>query len=106
MLLRHEREGYFGRALKKRGTKGREVLRGLVSDIQEEEFDVAAEAGNPIRSGQLVVSLQNEDHSGVVLSWKLLRARPIKVTFGPFNAKGTDVALEELVLACERMEME
>ena len=39
-------------------------------------------------------------------TWKLLRARIIKHTSGPFNAKGTDVALEELTLAYERLELE
>ena len=37
---------------------------------------------------------------------KLLRARIIKHTSGPLNAKGTDVAMEELVVAYERLEME
>ena len=40
------------------------------------------------------------------MTWKLLRARPIKHTSGPLNAKGTDVAMEELVLAYERLELE
>ena len=48
----------------------------------------------------------NEDHTQPVVSWKLLRARIIKSTMGPFNAKGTDVAMEEMVLAYERLEME
>ena len=42
----------------------------------------------------------------IVQTWKLLRARIIKHTSGPLNAKGTDVAMEELVLAYERLEME
>ena len=42
----------------------------------------------------------------VVQTWKLLRARIIKHVSGPFNAKGTDVAMEELTLAYERLEME
>jgi len=54
----------------------------------------------------VVIQLQNEDHSKVVQTWKLLRARIIKHTSGPLNAKGTDVAMEELVLAYERLEME
>jgi hypothetical protein len=49
--------------------------------------------------------LQNEDHSAVVQEWTLKRARIIKHTSGPLNAKGTDVAMEELVLAYERLEM-
>lgn len=65
-----------------------------------------------IRNGEanalrtVTISLQSEDHSQAVLTWKLLRARIIKHTSGPLNAKGTDVAMEELVLAYERLEME
>lgn len=67
---------------------------------------------NQIRNGDqnairnVVVQLQNEDHTAVVQTWKLLRARIIKHTSGPMNAKGTDVAMEELVIAYERLEME
>lgn len=67
---------------------------------------------NQIRNGDqaalrtVTIQLQNEDHTEVVQTWKLLRARIIKHTSGPFNAKGTDVAMEELVLAYERLEME
>jgi phage tail-like protein len=67
---------------------------------------------NDIRNGDqkayrtVTLQLQNEDHTDVVATWKLLRARIIKHTSGPLNAKGTDVAMEELVLAYERLEME
>ena len=67
---------------------------------------------NQIRNGDqsalrtVTIQLQNEDHTAVVQTWKLLRARIIKHTSGPLNAKGTDVAMEELVLAYERLEME
>ena len=54
----------------------------------------------------VTVQLQNEDHTAVVQTWKLLRARITKHTSGPFNAKGGDVAMEEHVLAYERLEME
>ena len=54
----------------------------------------------------VTIQLQNEDHTQVVQTWKLLRAHIIKHTSGPMNAKGTDVAMEELVLAYERLEME
>ncbi|KFA94335.1 phage tail protein [Archangium violaceum] len=67
---------------------------------------------NQIRNGDqnalrtVTIQLQNEDHTSVVQTWKLLRARIIKHVSGPFNAKGTDVALEELTLSYERLEME
>jgi phage tail-like protein len=67
---------------------------------------------NQIRNGDqnalrtITISLQNEDHTAVVQTWKLLRARIIKHVSGPFNAKGTDVAMEELTISYERLEME
>jgi phage tail-like protein len=67
---------------------------------------------NQIRNGDqsayrtVTVQLQNEDHTQVVQTWKLLRARIIKHVSGPMNAKGTDVAIEELTVAYERLEME
>ncbi|CAM4527572.1 phage tail protein [Corallococcus exiguus] len=67
---------------------------------------------NQLRNGEanalrtVTIQLQNEDHTAVVQTWKLLRARIIKHVSGPFNAKGTDVAIEELTIAYERLEME
>jgi phage tail-like protein len=67
---------------------------------------------NQIRNGDqnalrtVTIQLQSEDHTEIVMTWKLLRARIIKHVSGPLNAKGTDVAIEELTLAYERLEME
>jgi len=67
---------------------------------------------NQIRNGDqnamrtVTIHLQNEDHTAVVQTWKLLRARIIKHVTSSLNAKGTDVAMEELTLAYERLEME
>jgi phage tail-like protein len=67
---------------------------------------------NQIRNGDqeafrtVTVKLMSEDHSKEVQTWVLKRARIIKHTSGPLNAKGTDVAMEELVVAYERLEME
>ena len=67
---------------------------------------------NQIRNGDqgalrtVTIQLMSEDHTTVVQTWKLMRARITKHTSGPLNAKGTDVALEELVVAYERLEME
>jgi phage tail-like protein len=67
---------------------------------------------NQIRNGDqnamrtVAVHLQNEDHTAIVQTWRLLRARIIKHTSGPMSAKGNDVAMEELVLSYERLEME
>jgi phage tail-like protein len=67
---------------------------------------------NEIRNGAegalrtVTIQLRNEDHTQTVMTWKLRRARPVKYVAGPLNAKGTDVAMEELVLAYERLEVE
>lgn len=81
----------------KRGVIGSLSLYSWLDDIRN---------GNQNALRTVTVQLQSEDHTQVVQTWKLLRARIIKHTSGPFNAKGTDVAMEELVLAYERLEME
>lgn len=81
----------------KRGVIGSLNLYAWLDDIRN---------GNQNALRTVTVHMQNEDHTANVLTWKLLRARITKHTSGPLNAKGTDVAMEELVLAYERLEME
>jgi len=81
----------------KRGVIGSLSLYRWLDDIRN---------GNQAAMRTVTLQLQNEQHTEVVQTWKLLRARIIKHTSGPLNAKGTDVAMEELVLAYERLEME
>jgi phage tail-like protein len=52
------------------------------------------------------IQLQSEDHTQVVQTWTLIRARIVKHTSGPLHARGNEIAVEEIVLACERLEME
>ena len=65
-----------------------------------------------IRSGRnaglrnLTVQLQSEDRENVALTWSLDSARITKYTAAGLNAKGTDVAVEELVVTYERLRME
>jgi phage tail-like protein len=49
----------------------------------------------------IVIHLQNEDHTSIAQTWKLHRARLVKHVSGLFNAQGCDVAMEELTLAYE-----
>ena len=81
----------------KRGVISSPALSQWLNDIRD---------GNQNAERTVIISQQNEDHTGIVQTWKLLRARIIKHVSGPFNAKGTDVAMEELTLAYERLEME
>ncbi len=82
------------------------LKRGVIGSLNLYEWLNDIRNGNQNALRNVTVMLQNEDHTSVVQTWKLMRARIIKHTSGPLNAKGTDVAMEELVLAYERLEME
>ena len=82
------------------------MKRGVIGSLNLYQWLDDIRNGNQNALRTVTIQLQNEDHTEVVQTWKLLRARIIKHTSGPFNAKGTDVAMEELVLAYERLEME
>ena len=82
------------------------MKRGVIGSLNLYEWLDQIRNGDQKAMRTVTIHLQNEDHTDIVQTWKLLRARIIKHTSGPFNAKGTDVAMEELVLAYERLEME
>ena len=82
------------------------LKRGVIGSLNLYQWLNQIRSGDQGAARTVVIQLQNEDHSAVVATWKLLRARITKHTSGPFNAKGTDVAMEELTLAYERLEME
>jgi phage tail-like protein len=81
----------------KRGVIGSLDLYAWLDDIRN---------GNQSAFRDVTIQLQSEDHTQIVQTWHLLRARITKHVSGPFNAKGTDVAMEELTLAYERLTME
>jgi len=82
------------------------MKRGVIGSLNLYQWLDQIRNGDQAALRTVTIQLQNEDHTAVAQTWKLLRARIIKHTSGPFNAKGTDVAMEELVLAYERLEME
>jgi phage tail-like protein len=82
------------------------LKRGVIGSLSLYQWLNQIRNGDQAALRNVVIQLQNEDHTQVVMTWKLIRARIIKHTSGPLNAKGTDVAMEELTLAYERLEME
>jgi phage tail-like protein len=82
------------------------LKRGVIGSLNLYQWLNDIRNGNQNAMRNVVIQLQNEDHTAVVQTWKLMRARITKHTSGPMNAKGGDVAMEELVLAYERLEME
>ena len=81
------------------------LKRGLIGSLNLYQWLNQIRNGDQQATRTVRIQLQNEDHSAVVLTWVLLRARIIKHVSGPLNAKGTDVAMEELTLAYERLEI-
>ena len=82
------------------------LKRGVIGSLNLYQWLNDIRNGNQNALRNVVVHLQSEDHTAIVQTWKLIRARIIKHVSGPMNAKGTDVAMEELTLAYERLEME
>ena len=81
------------------------LKRGIIGSLNLYNWLNQIRNGDQNAARNVVIQLQNEDHSAIVQEWTLKRARIIKYTGGPLNAKGADVAMEELVLAYERLEM-
>ena len=68
---------------------------------------------NDVRNGvqtpahrELTIMLLDETRTNPVQTWRLRGARPVKLSGPTFSAKGTDVAIEECVIAYERMDVE
>ena len=81
------------------------LRRGLIGTLTLFEWLNAVRNGDEA-TRTVRIQLLNEDHTEPVLTWTLLRARIVKWAAGPLNAKGSDVAIEEIVLSCERLEIE
>ena len=82
------------------------LKRGVIGSLDLYKWLDQIRNGDQNAMRTVTIQLQTEDHTATAQTWILKRARIIKHTSGPFNAKGTDVAMEELVLAYERLEME
>ena len=80
------------------------LKRGVISARAFDEWLDQSRAGAQGAGRTVTITLQGEHHK-TAQTWKLLRARIIKHVSGPFNAKGPDVAIEELTIAYERLEM-
>ena len=82
------------------------LRRGIIGSLDLYNWIDQIRNGDAAAYRTVLIHLQNEDHTATVMTWKRLRARIVKHTSGPLNAKGPDVAMEELMLAYERLELE
>lgn len=81
----------------KRGVIGAKNLYQWVDDQRN---------GKQRNDTSIQVELLSEDRESVVQVWRLANPRIIKYSCGPLNAKGTDVALEEMTVTYERLTVE
>lgn len=81
------------------------LKRGIIGSLGLYQWIDQIRNCDPAALRNVVIQLQNEDHTAIVMTWKLVRARIIKHTSGPLNGKGTNVAMEEITLAYERLEL-
>jgi phage tail-like protein len=81
------------------------LKRGVMgSDTVYNWFKAIRDGKNETRTVR--IDLLNEESTGPVQTWILQKARVVKFTTGPLNAKSNEIAVEELTLNFEVMEME
>jgi phage tail-like protein len=81
----------------KRGIIGVTDFFDWIKDVRE---------GNQNVRGTVKIDLMDEAHSSPVMTWTLTNAKPKSYKGATLNAKGgTDVAIEELVVSCEKMDV-
>lgn len=81
------------------------LRRGIIGSLDLYKWIDEIRNGSSSSSRTVTIQLLSEDRVAVV-TWKFLRAWPSKYSGPHLNAEGTDVAIEELVLSYERLEME
>lgn len=81
------------------------LRRGLIGTTTLFDWFRAGTLGQADRR-TVTIRLMNEDRSDVVFTWRLVRAWPVKYVVPSLNASSSEVAIEELVLACEGIEVE
>lgn len=82
------------------------LKRGVIgsTDLYDWLHEVRNGSQNHLKN--VTIKLMAEDRETVAQKWKLINSRPMKYTGPSLNGKGTDLAIEELVLAAERIEIE
>jgi phage tail-like protein len=81
------------------------LRRGFTGSLRLYRWFDAVRNGDANAVRTVTITLLAEDRTPIAI-WKLHRARPIRYGVGPLIAEGCEVAVEELVLAYERLEME
>jgi phage tail-like protein len=83
------------------------LKRGVIGEMAFFDWIKEIADGDQSARRQVTIELMDEAGQEPVMTWTLTNAWPMKYTPPTLNAKGgTDVAIEELQLACEKVEVE
>lgn len=82
------------------------LKRGVIGELDLYEWLDQVRNGSQDALKTVVIELLSEDRETTAMTWELKNARPMKYTGPSLNGKGTDLAIEELVLACEDITQE
>jgi phage tail-like protein len=80
------------------------LKRGVIKDDKGFYAWIATVKLNTVERRDLIISLLNENHDPV-MSWKIMRAFPVKVEGPQLKASGNEVAIESIELAHEGIEL-
>jgi len=82
--------------------------RGIIGSLDLFEWLNEVKAGKQGRDILRTVSIQltSEDGEDTALTWTLVNAKPVKLSFGSLDATSEDVAVEYLEVACDDMQIE
>lgn len=80
------------------------LRRGMAGSLELWEWFEVSMRRRADANRSVVILLLDEEHEPV-MRWELLQARPVRHTSGPLVALGDDVAIEELVLAHEGLQL-
>jgi phage tail-like protein len=81
------------------------LRRGLIGSLRLWEWIQATIRGSTDAERSVTITLLDAEHDAV-MSWTLRNARPVRHVSGPLRGGSSDVAVEELVIAHEGMDIE
>jgi phage tail-like protein len=82
------------------------LKRGVIGSLDLYQWYNGIRNGDTKALRTVRIQLQSEDRTEIVQTWILMRARIVRLKWGPLHARSKDVAVEYAELACERLELE
>ncbi|AHE52512.1 phage tail protein [Sphingomonas sanxanigenens] len=82
------------------------LKRGIIGSLNLFQWIDQVRNGDIAARRTVTISLLSEDRTAPVTTWKLRRAWPVRFAAAPLVAASREIAIEELVLAHERLELE